>query len=284
MSETKSVTVALTGGLGNQMFQYAAARALAERCAAGLTLDLAFYNDRRHRQFELDAFPIDITGVIGSGDRGFSNRLLNWFSPRREAVYREPHFHYDPAFESLTAPVRLEGYFASPRYFAGHEAIVRRELTPPAAEDAESQRLAAQIGSGAATALHVRRGDYVSQPKVSRLMGTSSLAYYAAALERIPADSTVFVFSDDIAWAKAHLPQLRPMIFVGEESTRPAIADLWLMTLARHHIIANSSFSWWGAWLAHEQDGETIAPAKWFADATHDDKDLLPANWTRLSA
>ena len=94
----------------------------------------------------------------------------------------------------------------------------------------------------------------------------------------------MFVFSDDIAWAKANLPQTRPMTFVGEEAPRSGLADLWLMTLARHHIIANSSFSWWGAWLAQRQDGETIAPARWFADGSYDEKDLLPTNWTRLPA
>ena len=284
MNQTKSVTVAVVGGLGNQMFQYAAARALAERCAAGLVLDLTFYNDRRHRRFELDAFPIDIAGVIGNGGHGFGNRLSNWLSRRREVVYREPHFHYDPAFEALAAPIRLEGYFSSPRYFAGHEAVVRHDLAPPAAEDAESRRLAPLIGGDDTTSLHVRRGDYVSRPKINRLMGTCSTAYYEAALARTPENGTVFVFSDDIAWARANLPQTRPMTFVGEEAPRSGLADLWLMTLARHHIIANSSFSWWGAWLARRQDGETIAPAKWFADGSYDEKDLFPTNWTRLSA
>ena len=284
-NQTASVTATITGGLGNQMFQYAAARALAERCAARLVLDLAFYNDKRHRRFELDAFPIEISGVIGAKGGRFGDRLSRWIARKRDgAVYREPHFHYDPAFETLTTPVRLEGYFPSPRYFAGHEAVIRRELTPPAAEDAESQRLAPLIGDGDATSLHLRRGDYVGRPKINRLMGTCSMAYYEAALAEIPGDSTVFVFSDDIAWARANLPQTRPMIFVGEAAPRSGIADLWLMTLARHHIIANSSFSWWGAWLARRQDGQTIAPARWFANSAHDDKDLLPANWTRLLA
>lgn len=285
MNETKSVTVAINGGLGNQLFQYAAARALAARCAAVLVLDLTFYNNRRHRRFELDAFPIEISGVIGDGGNRFGKRLSSWISRKRDGVvYHEPHFHYDPAFEIVAAPVRLEGYFPSPRYFAGHEAVVRRELTPPAAEDEESHTLAPLIGGGDATSLHVRRGDYVSRPKINQLMGTCSMAYYEAALARIPGNGTVFVFSDDIAWAKAHLPQTRRMIFVGEAPPRSGLADLWLMTLARHHIIANSSFSWWGAWLAQRQDGETIAPARWFANSPHDEKDLLPTNWTRLSA
>ena len=285
MNETKTVTVAINGGLGNQMFQYAAARALAERCAAGLVLDLAFYNDPRHRRFELDAFPIAISGVTGDGDNRLARRLSHWIGRKPDGpVYREPHFHYDPAFETLSAPIRLEGYFPSPRYFARHEAVIRHDLAPPVAVDPESQRLAPLIGAEDATTLHVRRGDYVSRPKINRLMGTCSMAYYEAALARIPAGATVFVFSDDIAWARGHLPQTRPMVFVGEQGPRPGLADLWLMTLARHHIIANSSFSWWGAWLAGRQDGETIAPAKWFAHSAHDDKDLFPPTWTRLSA
>lgn len=285
MTGTRSVTVAITGGLGNQMFQYAAARALAARSGAGLVLDLAFYNDRRHRRFELDAFPIEVNGVIGDKAPPLRARLSRWL-PRKHAgaVYREPHFHYDPAFETLVPPVRLEGYFPSPRYFAGHEAIVRRDLAPPAAEDVESRRLAPLIGGDDTIALHVRRGDYVSQPKINALMGTCSVAYYEAALAKTPGNGTVFVFSDDVAWAKGHLPQIERMVFVGEGSPRPGLADLWLMTLARHHIIANSSFSWWGAWLARRQDGETITPARWFANSAHDVKDLFPADWTRMSA
>ena len=130
-------------------------------------------------------------------------RLSRWFPRKHDgAVYREPHFHYDPAFETLAPPVRLEGYFPSPRYFAGHEAIVRRDLAPPAAEDAESRRLAPLIGGDDTIALHVRRGDYVSRPKINALMGTCSVAYYEAALAKIPGNGTVFVFSDDVAWAK----------------------------------------------------------------------------------
>ena len=285
MFDARSVTVAIRGGLGNQMFQYAAARALAARCDAGLVLDLSFYNDRRHRRFELDAFPIEIAGVTGEGSNGIGRRLSRWIGGERGgAVYREPHFHYDPAFEALTTPVRLEGYFPSPRYFAGYEAIIRHDLAPPAAEDAESRRLAPLIGGDDTTSLHVRRGDYVSRPKINRLMGTCSTAYYEAALARTPENGTVFVFSDDIAWARANLPQTRPMTFVGEEAPRSGLADLWLMTLARHHIIANSSFSWWGAWLAQRQDGVTIAPTPWFASSAHAEKDLLPAHWTRLPA
>jgi hypothetical protein len=277
---TGSVTVAITGGLGNQMFQYAAGRALAVRCKAPLVLDLAFYNDRRHRKYELDAFPIAASGVTGNA----GNPLARWMARRREGtVYREPHFHYDPAFERLTAPVRLEGYFPSPRYFAGYEDTVRHDLAPPAADDAESRRLAPRIASGDAIALHVRRGDYVSRPKINQLMGTCSVAYYEAALARIPGDGTVFVFSDDIAWAKANLPRTRPTVFVGEASPRAGLADLWLMALARHHIIANSSFSWWGAWLGQRPDGTTIAPARWFADSANDVKDLFPASWIRIA-
>ncbi len=283
MNQSTSVTVAIDGGLGNQMFQYAAARALAARCDAGLVLDLSFYNDKRHRRFELDAFPIEISGVSGEGSDGIGRRLSRWIAGGPGgAVYREPHFHYDPAFEALSAPVRLEGYFPSPRYFAGYEAIIRRELAPPAAEDAESQRLAPLIGSEDAISLHVRRGDYVSRPKINRLMGTCSLAYYEAALARFRATAPCSCFQTTSPGRRPTCRRHDRWSSSAKGRHAPGIADLWLMTLARHHVIANSSFSWWGAWLARRQDGVTIAPTPWFASSAHDETDLLPADWTRL--
>ncbi|MDB5540638.1 MAG: fucT2 [Devosia sp.] len=283
MPDGNTVTVAISGGLGNQMFKYAAARALALRHGGDVGLDVTFYRNSRHRHFELDAFPIIAKRLVPASG-GFWKRFgaKSREPEARARVYREPHFRFDPAFLDLALPVVLDGYFQSPRYFESSAEAIRRELTPPPARDSESLAIARAMTERDSAAVHVRRGDYVSKAHVNAIHGTCSIAYYQRAIEQLPGDSTVFVFSDDIAWARANLPAVRRLVFVGDAGPRPGLADLWLMTLAQHHIVANSSFSWWGAWLAAPGNGRKFAPARWFADASLDDRDLVPADWTRV--
>ncbi len=297
------VSIRISGGLGNQMFQYAAARALALRTGASLDLDLSFYDKGRHRGYELGAFPLaphTVRAAPAAVPRARVALSRWWRRLRGDAFHEEAHFHYDPAVESLRPPVHLLGHFQSARYFAAVAATIRRELMPPAAADAVSQDVAAAIAAANDTAvactgpsaqrpgsaaLHVRRGDYVSNPKNAGVFAACGVEYYARALQALPEGSTVFVFSDDIAWAREHLPRLPhlpPLQFVGDGSPRAGLGDLWLMTLAHHHIIANSSLSWWGAWLAGPDQGLTVAPARWFVDPAKDTRDLIPADWRRV--
>lgn len=287
------VTVRIAGGLGNQMFQYAAARALALRLGVPLTLDLRFYDRGRHRRYGLDALPLAPHATLGRHGAGRWARLT---APLQQAgrrllgravpTYREPHFHVDEAFFALRAPVRLEGHFQSQRYFAAAAGVLRDELMPPAADDPLSRRIAQAMAAGESAALHVRRGDYLSEPKNRALFAECGPAYHGAALARLPADCTVYVFSDDMAWCREHLPRTRPLVFVDDGQPRGALADLWLMSRARHHVIANSSLSWWGAWLARAADGgaghTTVAPRQWFVDPRFDDRDLVPEGWIRV--
>lgn len=271
-----TVTVEIAGGLGNQMFQYAAARALALRHGAKLVLATSFYRRGRHRSFELSRLPIEAEVGRTGGLPGFG-RLFRSKAP----IYTEPHFHFDAGLATLKPPVRLKGYFQSWRYFAGHENTIRAELSPSMPDDGESLKLAVDMASGDWAALHVRRGDYVT-PKNRAQLDMCGVDYYRDAMGLLPADCRVLVFSDDIAWAKAHLPPVRPLIFAGGVAPREGFADLWLMSRARFHIIANSSFSWWGAWLAGRGDGFVVAPERWFGESTVNTSDLVPDNWRRL--
>lgn len=276
MADEKIVTAAISGGLGNQMFQYAAARALALRSGAEVRLDLSFYRRRRHRQFELSAFPIVATEAAHAGV------WARIGGSRPAPRYREPGHRFDPTLLELAVPVVLEGYFQSARYFEGSAETIRRELAPSAAEDSESLAIAQAMRDANSAALHVRRGDYVSNARANATHGTCSVDYYRRAMEQLPGNGTVFVFSDDIDWARANLPDVRRLVFVGKIAPRSGLADLWLMTLAQHHIVANSSFSWWGAWLAEPGRGTTFAPARWFADTALDDTDMVPSEWVRV--
>ena len=274
----------LSGGLGNQLFQYAAGRSLALRTGAKLVLDISFYDKGRHRSFELTSFPIQAEVRNASSGNSTILRRMNLFRSvfSRERVYREPHFHFDPSFESLRPPVTLEGYFQTFRYFAEIEHQIRQELKVPVPVDRETLRIDQQMADSDSTVLHIRRGDYVSSSKVSRIYSECSMDYYRNAMESISGSAPVLVLSDDLHWAKTHLPKVKPLLFPSVADVRSGLADLWLMTRARNHIIANSSFSWWGAWLAKPGVGKKIAPKRWFNDSSVNDGDLIPADWIRL--
>jgi hypothetical protein len=281
MNKKRIVTLRVSGGLGNQLFQYAAARSLAIRCNADLVLDLSFYHGGRHRNFELNQFPIKagLRGLPKSKLLAAVSKMAGSLIPRTH--YREKSFHYSLDFEQIDAPVSLDGYFQSFKYFDSCENQIRNELKPPALDGAYNRSLVEAISSTQSAILHVRRGDYVTNPKAKKTFAECTIDYYRRALDYLPANSRVFVFSDDILWAKQNLNLGETAVFIGDGTPRSGIDDLKLMSLGQHHIIANSTFSWWGAWLAGPNKGLTIAPARWFVDEAIIDSDLFPNDWVR---
>ncbi len=273
----------VSGGLGNQLFQYAAGRSLAFKTNSRLVLDVSFYDKGRHRTFELDQFPIQAEVQRRSVSMTWMSRGLQLVESviRRDRIYREPHFHFDPHFENIQPPVSLTGYFQTYRYFEGIEQQIREELRVPEPSDPETLQLSQKMSDQNYAVLHIRRGDYISSSKASRIYAQCTLDYYQAAMERLPTSNPVLVLSDDLPWARENLPAIRPLVFPEAKTDRPGLADLWLMARATHHIIANSSFSWWGAWLA-VKGGLKIAPRRWFHDPTMNDTDLTPEDWIRI--
>lgn len=287
------IIVRLIGGLGNQMFQYAAGRALADRLGLALQLDTSGFEHYGLRRYELDRFAIRAEPATRAGLEVFGvvpraptllNRIAGRLGLRRSgAVFREASFAYDPRFESITDAVYLDGYWQSERYFAGIAAALREDFRLRAAPDAGNVNMAAAIDAEAsAVSLHVRRGDYVSDPHTAQYHGVCSLDYYRraveAVLDRVP-DAHFYVFSDDPDWVAANLEVGRPLTLMRINDGNSGMYDLDLMRRCRHHVIANSSFSWWGAWLNPAPDKLVVAPARWFAAADHDTRDLLPAAW-----
>ncbi len=283
------VSVQLSGGIGNQMFQYAAARALAKRLCAPLQLDLSFFDRKRHRSYELDFFTLAPHHRVGNPSATQLVRLrvplihgLKRVMGRQLPTYHEPHFHFDPAFERLQAPVHLVGHFQSARYFDDCAELVQRELFPPVPTDLLSHKVAKAMARSESCSLHVRRGDYIQNSKNKALFTMLDSSYYISALKYLPEGCVVYVFSDDMLWARENLPRIHELVFVEDAQPRCSIADLWLMTQAHHHIIANSTFSWWGAWLAVRRDGLKIAPSRWFVNTTHFEEEIVPAAWQRI--
>jgi hypothetical protein len=292
--ERPLVVVRLSGGLGNQMFQYAAGRALALRQQAALRVDATDCGVHRGYElakvFRIDPAPAtaaDLGALLGWRRRRRVQRVLARLPAARlrGAYVPEPHFRHWPGLHRLRGSAYLDGYWQSEAYFADVEARIRSDFAfRQPLRDANAEVAALIDAAEAPVSVHVRRGDYVADPRVARIHGTSDTAYYERALAllsaRLPSAPRCFVFSDDPAWARAHLALPASTVHVEHNRGDDSHFDLQLMARCRHHVIANSSFSWWGAWLDAGAARIVVAPARWFR-AGPDASTLLPPSWLR---
>lgn len=273
------------GRIGNQMFQYAAGRALALRRGTGLVID-----DRlaRHRGegsiaevFALPPVTAPLTAPMppSKHDRPLAYAL--WRHLGRSPRYlREARLGFERRVLDAPDDSYLHGYWQSERYFADAAAQIRADFAfpPPTGRNAE---LAAEIGATLAVSLHVRRGDYVG----NAAHVVCGQAYYdagiAALLPHLPAAPVIYVFSDEPDWARAHLSLPGRAVIVDHNADAPQ-EDMRLMSLCAHHIIANSSFSWWGAWLNAAPGRRVVAPKRWFGKPGLTNPDILPPDWQQV--
>lgn len=291
------VIVKLLGGLGNQMFQFATGRSVAHRLGSELLLDVSSFDHYDLRRYELDDWMIDArvataaelsrAGVVSGSPTSFQRigRLLGFGRPAH--TFREASFAYDPRILEVTDPVYLDGYFQSERYFTDVAEHLRKEfvLREPTDEKNVAMQAVIREAGASSVSLHIRRGDYVTNAHTAQYHGVCSLDYYRAAVDHLAegiGGGHYFVFSDDLEWVRDNLKLTQPMTLVDVNGPDKGAWDMALMMACRHHIIANSSFSWWGAWLNPHPDKIVIAPKLWFRGATHDTSDLVPAAWIRL--
>ncbi len=280
------VVVRLRGGLGNQMFQWAAAYALARRRGTTVAVDLreqpADGPPAPLFRWQVPAQPLlrwqawrySRPALVLARRQGWAAQVLG--------CHAERSLRYDAALQRHRLPVLLDGYYQSERYFGDARAALQQHFQPRCALTPRQQALAQTVAQG--VAVHVRRGDYASRASVAATHGTCEPAYYAAAARLVAQRTGVsrfVVFSDDPAWARQALHLPGDVSFVEGHASAPEI-DLHLMSLARHHICANSTFSWWGAWLARQPRQLVVAPQRWFATPTLDASDIVPAHWIRL--
>lgn len=282
------IVTRLEGGLGHQLFQYAAGRRLARARGVPLFVDRSSV-DLGGRPYGLGPFHINAQQAPPEARAGFeattvTGRLIRRLRGRRLVPERSPRF--DPAILDLPGHVYLHGHWQSEQYFADAADTIRADFTWTAAPGSWSSDLLARIESGNAVSVHVRRGDRVWHPRLASIHGTCPVAYYRRAWrlirERVR-DPWFVVFSDDPAWARAQLTFLDPVKFVSDPGHRLDHDDLWLMTRCRHHVIANSAFSWWGAWLSPAENTVVVAPDRWFADPAYDGRDVVPPSWARVA-
>ncbi|MEI8356438.1 MAG: alpha-1,2-fucosyltransferase [Deltaproteobacteria bacterium] len=290
----------LRGGLGNQLFQYAAARALALRHSTSLKFDRDWFDNRpvvdTARNYMLDCFAVEAefatSREILQNRYAATGRNMHFFSPlvanfrnQEWGWYRERHFQFDPNFLKLGADTCLEGYWQSPLYFQDYSEQIRVETKIIKQLIGENASLAELISVTRSVAVHIRRGDYVHGPETSRVHGSCPPSYYRQAMSLLLEmfdNVHFFIFSDDQEWARANLDFDWPFVSFMDNGPENASEDLHLMALCHHHIIANSSFSWWGAWLSRYPDKIVIAPEKWFNDPSINTSDLIPSGWLRV--
>lgn len=287
----------IIGGLGNQMFQYAAARAVSLRHGVPLLLDISsFANYRLHQGFELKrlfeceaevASERDLRALLGWQNSNLARKMLGrpLFAPMRSKKWVvEPHFHYWSGLSEVGPESYLSGYWQSEQYFSGVADQIRREFTFREPMNIQNTEIAAKVSAVNAVSLHVRRGDYVNNQQNLATHGVCSIDYYQSAIryvaERVQSPH-FFVFSDDIDWTKENLVLDFPCQYLNHNQGAESYNDMRLMSLCQHHIVANSSFSWWGAWLNPDSDKIVIAPQKWFA-APNKVSDLIPQSWVRI--
>ncbi|MEN9582155.1 MAG: hypothetical protein RL641_109 [Candidatus Parcubacteria bacterium] len=286
----------LSGGLGNQMFQYAVGRVLSLKHTTELGLDTSTlgkkpaYNNDTIRHFDLDVF--GITGRIAKpSEIPFIYRLRSPFLARlfditigklQKKNGVEKKFAFDATILELSNNTYLSGFWQSYKYFFEYEEVIRNDFRLKEKVSEKTQELAKEIQSKNAVCVHVRRGDFVGNVHHE----TVGKEYYGSAINLLKQKTTIetmYVFSDDIAWCRDHMLFGDNVVYVGQEyAGKKNEEHMYLMSQCKHFIIANSSFSWWSAWLAPYTDKIVIAPKRWFTDESIDTSTLTPPTWIRI--
>lgn len=271
------------------MFQYAAARRLALKRAVPLNLDITNLENQpaneTPRKYELGCFRIqgEVISATESASRGWHAILDRLIYPIGSAKYTQG-FGFNP--DILVAPSKtvMIGSWQSPRYFEDVVDQIRSDFSFKRPPTSSNIAVINKIKSVDAVSLHVRRGDYASDKVTNRNHGLAPLEYYQEAVRAIEAktkNSHFFIFSDDPFWCKKNLKIQRPTTYVEHNKERD-FEDLRLMSLCNHHIVANSTFSWWGAWLNPDHKKIVVAPRRWFTNPAIDTSDFTPSEWLRL--
>jgi len=295
------IIVRLWGGLGNQLFQYATARALAEQHRCELKIDTSLLYENLDdpltvkREFDLEVFKIKAPQASKKEIEFFnppasnlSQKIkakgLSLLYPKR--VYSEKYFHFDPELSKQKPPLCIIGNWQSYKYFEKIEDKIRAELKFNKELEANSIELAKEIKKSQSVCINIRRGDYVDHPVYSKTLGFRGLEYLLPAVEKIKGlidNPSFYIFSDDIQWCEEVLqPKIGGRIIDHSHKGWKFSNYLQLISLCKHQIIPNSTFGWWGAWLNQNPDKIVIAPRLWYQDEKYDTKDLCPDEWISL--
>ncbi len=276
--------VKLLGGLGNQMFQYAFGQLLENDVYYDLSWFEYSKNSKNvtHRNYELDFFDIQIKKLTRKQAKKYKkdNKFLSLFGVKTclRKIIEHPTNIYNPNLLKEKEGI-FEGFFQCAQYYEPIREKLLKDFIPKNEINLENKKILEQILSTNSVSLHVRRGDYL---KLQNIHGLCDVSYYEKAIEHISnhtKEPHFFLFSDDIEWVKENLKMSYPYTIVDINHGDKSPWDMWLMKHCKHNIIANSSFSWWGAWLNENPNKIVIAPQKW---TVNNNTDIIPSNWERI--
>jgi hypothetical protein len=281
------------GGLGNQMFQYATAKSISVARNVDFKIDTCKMNNSNFitRNFLLSKF--NISAQMAQIDEVFefhNNKYFDFVLRKlyqkniklTNKIFEKKYFHFDKDLLSNQKGY-LDGYWQSFKYFENIRDILLKEFTLVQELNFENKLILNQINESNSVSIHIRRGDYVKDKKNEKIYAVFGMEYYEDAifyLIKTIQNPSFFVFSDDLEWASKNL-DLKNATFVDVNATQNPANDLILMSSCKHNIIANSTFSWWSAWLNKNAQKVFIAPKRWMSTIDNLD-DLYPQNWIRL--
>jgi hypothetical protein len=293
------VIVQLNGGLGNQLFQYAASKSLSLHHGVPLKIDISSFHRETlpesevSRDFELYNFS-GVNDTMCMLSKAENEEIINFLKKKslvkllpnfRRKIYSEPFYHFDPNFFRSRENVILRGQWQSEKYFYPYKNFIKDalQLKPELVENCLAK--AKELRSINSVAVHIRRADYLKKQLTLEWHGVMGKDYYAKAfkvLDRKIGEYKIFYFTDDPEWVKQELVPLKDGELISGEHSASHYEDLYLMSHCRHNIIANSSFSWWAAWLNNNPEKIVIGPQNWFNKGPKDSYDIIPPNWIKV--
>lgn len=284
------IVIEASGGLGNQMFQYALYKKL-DFMNKDVAFDTSFFHSKQNlRELEIGVFGVQyksITDKEAACIRGYGyqdsilDKLKYKLKPSKIKTYRDVIEKFQP--EVLTMDnVYLCGYWQSEKYFKDIRHIILKEFDFPAEIKQKTKKLCQQMEKENSVSIHIRRSDYLTEQNAKIYGNICTETYYENAIAYM--DSQIdsphyYVFTDDLAWARDYFKEDKFTI-VDEYRGKDSYADMYLMSRCKHNIIANSSFSWWGAWLNQNPEKKVLAPKKWFHN--HEKEEIVCEDWIRI--
>jgi hypothetical protein len=287
------IVVKIMGGHSNQLFQYAAGRRLAHKHNTNVVLDLSWFDniapEDTERVYELEEYNLRATlikktpSTIVEEPLPSYSRITNLFKTNKPLFRIKEVGDFMPSVLHAGNFSYLDGYWQSEKYFSDITNIILEDLTYISPLSSANKKILDKIESTNSVSLHVRRGDYVSNKHALAFHGLVGIDYYKKAVNEIKKRTNakelqLFVFSNDIEWCKQNLKLDFPTFFV--EANKKGSDDMRLMRHCQHNILANSSFSWWGAWLNQNPSKIVIAPNSWFVEKKNEH--MLPEKWIKL--
>ncbi len=277
------ITVNLKGGLGNQFFQYATGRYLSLKNNRKLSLNIEFYentpSNNTLRNYQLSLFNIDKKVDI----RRISSIIFKIIQKLKSRLISEGlQFSIADIQSKMFLPVYLNGYFQKEKYFKDIRELLLNEFVLTKELGDEAKKIKEVIEKNEAVCIGIRRGDYLL-PNNLKIYGVCSLDYYQEAIKYIRTrvvKPLIFVFSDDTEWGKKEFIS-KDIIFI-DNTTIKDYEQMYLMSLCKHNVIANSTFYWWGAWLNKNPNKIVIAPKQWLVNKTSDELEILPKDWIQI--